>query len=98
MRAVAETNMICRRWLVDGRVQGVGFRWFVLREGGALSLDGTVRNLPDGRVEVVARGHRAALDDLAARLKKGPAAARVRSLQEAPGRLHDMVNGFHVEH
>ncbi len=96
MRAVAETSMICRQWLVHGRVQGVGFRWFVLRAGGALSLDGTVRNLPDGRVEVVARGNPADLDDLAARLKQGPMGARVSSLEEAPGYLHNTVNGFHV--
>jgi acylphosphatase len=96
MRAVADTSMICRQWLVSGRVQGVGFRWFVLREGGALSLDGTVRNLPDGRVEVVARGAAGVLDDLAARLRRGPRGARVSSLAEAPGHLHDTVNGFHV--
>ena len=74
----------------------MGFRWFVLREGGALSLDGTVRNLPDGRVEVVARGEAAVLDDLAARLRRGPRGARVSSLEEAPGHLHDSVKGFYV--
>lgn len=90
--------MICRQWLVDGRVQGVGFRWFVVREGGALALDGTVRNLPDGRVEVVARGAQGSLATLAERLRHGPITARVRSLQEAPGHLLSTVSGFHIEH
>ncbi len=41
---------------VEGRVQGVGFRWWTRREAGALGLSGSATNLPDGRVEVVAEG------------------------------------------
>lgn len=44
------------RFLVSGMVQGVGFRWFVARHARALGLGGYARNLPDGRVEVVASG------------------------------------------
>ena len=98
MPPVAEANILCRQWLVSGRVQGVGFRWFVMREGKALSLAGTVRNLADGRVQVTARGEAAALDELGARLGQGPRGSRVTDLSTAPGHLGASVNGFHVEY
>lgn len=50
--------------LVEGRVQGVGFRWWTRREAGALGLSGTATNLPDGRVEVIAEGPREACQAL----------------------------------
>lgn len=63
-----------------GRVQGVGFRWFVAREAQRLALGGWVANLPDGSVRVVAEGARADLDRLAERLSVGPAGAHVADL------------------
>jgi acylphosphatase len=63
--------------LVHGRVQGVGFRYFVLHEARALGLTGFARNLADGSVEVYAEGARAALEDLRRLLERGPSAARV---------------------
>ncbi|MBN2206743.1 MAG: acylphosphatase [Candidatus Aminicenantes bacterium] len=66
---------------VSGRVQGVCFRDYVQRRAGALALTGWVRNLGDGRVEVVAEGGRSALDELADRLRTGPPAARVDALE-----------------
>ena len=48
--------MDCRRFIVRGRVQGVGFRWFVEREARTLSISGWVRNNVDGSVEVLAMG------------------------------------------
>ncbi len=71
------------RYLVRGRVQGVGFRWFVSRHARALGLGGYVRNLPDGSVEVVV-AHRDSAETLAkleALLHDGPAGAAVRSVQ-----------------
>jgi acylphosphatase len=68
------------RFLVTGRVQGVGFRWFVVKEARALDLAGYVRNLADGSVEVIASGEGAALERLAAALARGPVAARVASV------------------
>ncbi|MFL5495977.1 MAG: acylphosphatase [Gemmatimonadales bacterium] len=66
------------RFLIAGAVQGVGFRWFVARHARGLDLTGYARNLPDGRVEVVARGPDAArLERLEALLRSGPAGARV---------------------
>src|SRR6185312_12241701 len=61
-----------RRWLVTGRVQGVGFRAFVERSGQNIGVTGWVRNLDDGRVEAYAVGTPAQLDELAARLHQGP--------------------------
>lgn len=69
--------MEARRFFVAGRVQGVGFRWFVASHGRRLGLAGFARNLDDGRVEVVAAGMPAALDELERELRRGPPAADV---------------------
>ena len=63
--------------MVSGRVQGVGYRYFVVRAASELALDGWVRNEPDGAVRCVAEGPEAALDALLARLREGPSGARV---------------------
>lgn len=73
--------MIARRFLVRGRVQGVGFRWFVARQASRLGVLGYARNLDDGSVEVVAQGSQAALNALALALGKGPALAQVASVE-----------------
>lgn len=69
-----------RKYLVNGRVQGVGFRMFVAREATALGLAGWTRNLPDGRVEVVASGRDDTLDRLRKALIRGPRMAEVTGL------------------
>ena len=63
--------------MVSGRVQGVYYRASVVAEAERLELQGSVRNLPDGRVEVIAKGRAGALAELAAWLWQGPPAARV---------------------
>jgi acylphosphatase len=65
------------RFVISGRVQGVGYRAWTRREAHALGLSGSARNLVDGRVEVVVAGAPAALDAFAARLLVGPLLARV---------------------
>ncbi len=75
------------RFLVEGRVQGVGFRWFVLSAARSLELSGWVRNLADGRVEVYASGDPKRLKQLESLLAEGPPRADVRSVtaqQAAP--------------
>lgn len=76
------------RATIRGRVQGVGFRFFVARVGRRLNLCGHVRNLPGGRrVEVIAQGPRPALDALIQELQAGPPLAIVESVtvaREAP--------------
>jgi acylphosphatase len=69
-------------FLVQGRVQGVGFRWYVQREAGELDLRGWVRNTEEGEVEVVAAGSEADLADLRASLRRGPRGSRVDHLVE----------------
>lgn len=71
------------RFVVSGRVQGVGYRWFVMREATRLDLAGFVRNLPDGSVEVVARGSTPALALLESALAQGPPAARVSRVDKS---------------
>lgn len=77
-----------RRFLVSGRVQGVGYRHFVLRAGRRLGLSGWTRNLEDGRVEILAEGAGESLEALGAELRAGPPGARVEaieSLDASPG-------------
>jgi acylphosphatase len=69
------------RFLVSGRVQGVFFRASAQARARELGLTGFARNLADGRVEVVAGGEVAALDELHAWLRQGPAAARVAAVE-----------------
>jgi acylphosphatase len=66
--------------LVEGRVQGVGYRDFAQRRGAALGLGGYVMNLRDGRVRVRAEGAREVIEELAHELEKGPPLARVASV------------------
>ena len=73
-----------RRYLVSGRVQGVGFRWFVEREAATLSITGWVRNRDNGSVEVMATGTREQLNALHGRLREGPRAARVDEVEVSP--------------
>lgn len=70
-----------RRFVVAGAVQGVGFRWFVARHARTLGLAGYARNLPDGTVEVVARGDGERLTRLEALLHEGPASASVSRVE-----------------
>jgi len=70
------------RFLVHGRVQGVGFRWFVLREAERLGVRGVARNLPDGAVEVIAEGTEQALKALERVVRRGPAMARVEGVEK----------------
>ena len=71
---------IARRYLISGRVQGVGFRYFVhgaaVREG----LNGWVRNLPTGHVEALAEGDPGAMERFERQLRQGPSAARIDRL------------------
>ena len=66
--------------LVEGRVQGVGYRNYVLRKAAQLGLAGYVMNLKDGRVRVRVEGSRDVIEEFTRELKKGPPLARVESL------------------
>ncbi len=85
-----------RRFLVRGRVQGVGFRWFVEREAHILQIAGWVRNNPDGSVEVLAMGGPEQLSGLRTRLLEGPRAARVDDVEESVAEPVAGLNSFQV--
>jgi len=73
--------MVCH-YLVQGRVQGVGFRWYVHREAAGLGLHGWVRNTEEGAVEVVAAGPPEILSELRAALDRGSRGSRVDRVLE----------------
>ncbi len=76
-----------RLYVVEGRVQAVGFRMFVERAGLELGLSGYVCNRREGSVEVYATGEKEVLEQLRAELEKGPGAARVVRVEESPAPL-----------
>ncbi|MFE0501966.1 acylphosphatase [Lysobacter soli] len=86
--------MSAARFVVSGKVQGVFFRASARDRAQALGLRGFARNLPDGRVEVLAAGDDAAIDELAAWLREGPPMARVDDLERMPARDDEAGEGF----
>lgn len=87
--------MAAYRYIVKGRVQGVGYRYFVARLAGGLGVNGFTRNRADGTVEVVAEAEELALADLEAKLREGPAFARVEHVQREPITPRG-DEGFHI--
>ena len=85
-------------FLIQGRVQGVGFRWYVQREAGELDLRGWVRNTEEGEVEVVASGSAEDLAELRASLRRGPRGSRVDRLVEhyLEDREAEGLNSFRI--
>lgn len=87
-----------RRYLVHGRVQGVGFRYFVARHANRLGLTGWVRNLPDGRVEVLAGGAPERLGELESSLKVGPPHAWVEGMEISEiSDEHEQLKAFEIK-
>lgn len=86
-----------RRYFIGGRVQGVGFRYFVERVANDLNLTGYTRNLADGRVEVYAVGTPEKLSELAGHLRMGPRLAGVRGVEEVEASVID-YSDFRIEY
>jgi acylphosphatase len=89
-------STVAKRYFVRGRVQGVGFRYFVERAAAELGLAGYTRNLDDGRVEVYATGSQAKLSQLSQRLAMGPRFADVRGVEEQDAAVQQF-NSFRIE-
>jgi acylphosphatase len=85
-----------RRFLVRGRVQGVGFRWFVEREAFLLQIAGWVRNNSDGTVEILAQGTRDQLAGLHSRLREGPRAARIDEVEVSEAEAVAGLTSFQI--
>ena len=89
--------MSAKRFIVRGRVQGVGFRWFVDNEARQLGVAGWVRNNIDGTVEVLAIGNEQQLAALHKRLRQGPRAARVDEVQVLAAEPVPGLDTFRIE-
>ena len=88
-------NVEARRYFVRGRVQGVGYRWFVEKHAYSVGVTGYTCNLDDGRVEVYAVGTKPQLDELAGYLWKGPPMSDVRGVDEEEATV-EKVSGFRI--
>ena len=88
--------MKATRFLVSGIVQGVGYRFFTARAARSLGIRGYVRNLPDGRVEVVAAGTEDALLEFQEVLRRGPAGALVQNAAASESALDIEMDGFEI--
>lgn len=93
---MARKGNAARRWLVRGRVQGVGYRYFAQRAALELGLTGYSCNLDDGRVEVYAAGPPDKLQELAGLLRLGPRWAEVRGVEELEAPVEER-SGFRIE-
>jgi acylphosphatase len=87
--------MASYRYIVRGRVQGVGYRYYVMREAAALGVSGFARNLPDGTVEVIAEAADDVLLQFEDRLRQGPSFASVNDLDRSAVAARG-DQGFHI--
>jgi len=79
---VVPSDLLVKHFLVKGRVQGVGFRWFVHREAAEIGLRGWVKNTDEGHVEIVAAGDPAQIEELKSALHQGSRGSRVDAVIE----------------
>jgi acylphosphatase len=90
------STLVCRRFLVSGKVQGVFFRASTARQAEQLQVRGWAKNLPDGGVEVLALGSPAAVEKLGDWLRQGPPRARVDAVEvsEEVPEVHRTLSDF----
>jgi acylphosphatase len=93
----SEKPIEAKRYIVRGRVQGVGFRWFVEREAHMLGIAGWVRNNHDGTVEVLAQGTHDQLSGLHSRLREGPRASRVDAVEVSEASPTAGISSFRIQ-
>ena len=92
-----KTKRIAKKYVISGRVQGVGYRFFVERWAGQLGICGYAKNSWDGTVEVYAIGDVASLEQLRLRLAEGPGAARVSGVSESDEAVDKRYLRFMIE-
>jgi len=95
---MTESGKVRLHAIVEGNVQGVGFRAFVIRNANGLGLSGWVRNRWDYTVEVVAEGEREPLEQLLSALRRGPGAALVTQVRPEWGQASLDFEGFRVKY
>jgi acylphosphatase len=86
--------IVAKRYLIAGRVQGVGFRFFTEEHAAVEGVHGYVRNLPDGRVEALVEGDAEAVERVERALRRGPAGARVERVDVEPVAPSGRATGF----
>ena len=86
--------IVARRFLIGGRVQGVGFRMFAEARAAAEGVHGYVRNLADGQVEALVEGDEESVDRIEMALRRGPTGARVESFVVEPVEPARRATGF----
>ena len=89
---------IARRFLISGRVQGVGYRYFAMRAAACYQVSGYVRNLETGQVEVLAEGAREAIEEFKKELAAGPYHAQVTEIAETNIEVSGRYQGFRIEY
>ncbi len=87
-----------RAFVVRGRVQGVGFRWWTRQTADTLGVVGTVENLPDGTVRIVAGADAETMTRFADKLRHGPGMARVDAVDETDAELPEDLDSFSIRH
>jgi acylphosphatase len=89
--------VVARKFLISGEVQGVGFRYFAQRSSARHQVRGYIRNLDDGRVEVLAEGNPKAVEEFRFDLAAGPINARVENIEELVLEPSGRYPGFRIE-
>ena len=82
---------------VRGVVQGVGYRFFVLKQARLYNVNGFVRNMPDGTVQVVAEGTKGVLNEFIEQLRIGPVSAHVTGMEVEWSEEENRISGFRLE-
>lgn len=88
--------IVARRFVIGGRVQGVGFRVFAQAAAAREGVHGYVRNLEDGRVEAAVEGDQESVDRIELALRRGPAGAIVESFEVEPAAPSYRATGFFI--
>ncbi|MBI4850567.1 MAG: acylphosphatase [Acidobacteria bacterium] len=89
---------IARYFLISGKVQGVGYRYFAMRAANQYQISGYARNLTSGQVEVVAEGQREAIEGFKKELAAGPYHAQVVQIEEKVLEISGKFQGFRIEY
>lgn len=89
---------VARYFLISGKVQGVGYRYFAMRAANYYQISGYVRNLTSGQVEVVAEGQRDAIEGFKRELAAGPYHAQVTQMEERNIEISGQYQGFRIDY
>lgn len=98
MNHLHSQDIVARRFIISGLVQGVGYRFFAMRAAARHHMRGLVRNLPEGRVEVTAEGDRNAMADFKSELATGPLMAEVFDIEETDLPVTGRFPDFRIDH